>query len=157
MWGGGGTEGLVAFRVGFDDVINNELSGVFIRNDTNSEVIKLRSLRLPGERWREETSACGLKSPARDQNVIFHPRPWRKARNGRCRRSIGCGVAAAAADKSPEGETSAGLGWRREGFSFRGKSATRVNHPCCQINKNSGVNLFRSRSCYDFSRNSYGK
>jgi len=54
---------LVAFRVGFDDVINNELSGVFIRNDTNSEVIKLRSLRLPGERWREVTSACGLKSP----------------------------------------------------------------------------------------------
>jgi len=90
-----GTEGLVTFRVGFDDVINNELSGVFIRNDTNSEVIKLRSLRLPGERWREETSACGLKSLAWDQNVIFHPWLWRKARNGCCRTrhccSIGCG------------------------------------------------------------------
>jgi len=86
-----GTEVLLAFRVGFDDVINNELSGVFIRNDTNSEVIKLRSLRFPGERWREETSACGLKSLARDQNVIFHPRLKRTARNGCCRRSIGCG------------------------------------------------------------------
>jgi len=86
-----GTEGLVEFRVGFDDVINNELSGVFIRNDTNSEVIKLRSLRLPRERWKEETSACGLKSQARDQNVIFHPRLKRKAKNGCYYRSIGCG------------------------------------------------------------------
>ena len=52
-----------AFRVGFDDVINNELSGVFIRNDTNSEVIKIRSFGAPRGEMESGTSTYGLKSP----------------------------------------------------------------------------------------------
>lgn len=145
-WAGGGvavkaSRDLVPFRVGFDDVINNELSGVFIRNDTNSEVIKLRSVwgspGMRGERVGKPTVCVRSQIPGSGSKRDFSPLAVRrKPRNGR-RRS-----------PSSSGRWTA----LRSGFSFRGKSAARVNHPCCRINENSGVNLFRLHSCRYFSR-----
>lgn len=132
--------------MGFDDVINNELSGVFIRNDTNSEVIKLPSLGLPGgatNREKERENVCVRSQiPSLGSKRDFSPWAAKKSEKRllplRLQRRGGL-----TSERRDPGK----------GFSFRERpirSANRVNHPWPgrEINNNWRVNLFPpSRHC----------
>lgn len=117
---GSAAGGLVPFRVGFDDVINNELLGVFIRNDTNSEVIKLRSLGLPGGATERENVCVRSQIPSLGSKRDFSLWTVKKSEKWLLLLQLQRRGRADVESREPG-----------KGFLFRGtiRSTNRVNHP----------------------------